>query len=82
MEIAKRLFFYQYLNPNGFGSVKDKKFHYICQRLVRKKMNGKTGLLLVEPKLELWFSHNGSRNFRRAMDCRLVEARQGFHINR
>ena len=27
---------------------------------------GKTGLLPVEPKQELWVSHDGSRSFRRA----------------
>jgi len=54
MEIVRCSFFYQYLNPNGFGFAKDKKFHYICQRLVGKKN---------EWKEQVYCRSNQSRSF-------------------
>jgi len=54
----------RYKNIPNF--VEDKNFRYICQRLARKKRMEKTGLLLVEPKQELWVPHDGIWSFRRA----------------
>jgi len=47
---------------------------------VRKKTDGKTGLLFVEPKQELWVSRDGSRSFRRARGFIADFGTMGYNI--